>query len=502
MTDELLEFLANAGDDLFGLGFAGVDHTLPTLAALPEPVLRQAWSRFHAMLIEFLTTRDEGSVRRWAATQSSATAGRGYTIEEMERAFEVFGRITRTALFSRPVDRAALLDDLQRVECAIAVLRRARISAEWSQQQQLLERLVRRASASESRFERLVECAPAAIATTDLQGTITYVSGRCRQLWGSESPDELLGRSALELIAEPDRARAAANLEHTMAHGTLDNEPYELVRADGSTYPGELSAAVLQDSDGTPAGFVAAVADVTERRRTEAAIGDYQHRLRRLTTERVLVEERERRRIASELHDEIGQALAVAKMTVDTQRAELPPDSAVAAALGDLSPLLADAIRGTRSLTWALASPLLHEMGLSAALEALSEQMGEKHHIEIEYVDLGLSGVRPDADVATVVFQAVRELLLNVVKHSGAHSVVVTASAGEETAEVQVEDDGNGFDPAAVDLFSIGEQRFGLFAINERIELMGGKLSIRSYEGRGTSVSVGFPREPVNAVEE
>jgi two-component system, NarL family, sensor histidine kinase UhpB len=492
VADQLLEFLTGAPDDLFEVGFA---------RALPEPALRRAWGGFLTMLIEFLEMGDEESVQQWAAGQSNETVGRGYTIEEMERAFELFGQITRTALFSRPVERTELLEDLQRVECAIAVLRRARISAEWSRQQQILERLDRRVSASESRFERLVECAPAAIATTDLQGAITYVSSRCRQLYGTENPDELLGRSALELIAEPDRARAAANLEHTMARGVLDNEPYELVRADGSTYPGELSAAVLQDSDGTPAGFVAAVTDVTERRRTEAAIGDYQHRLRQLTTERILVEERERRRIASELHDGIGQALAVVKMTVETECAELPPDSSVAAALGELSPVLADAIRGTRSLTWALASPLLHEMGLSAALEALSEQTEEKHHIEIVYEDLGLSGVHPNADVSTVVFQAVRELLLNVVKHAGARRVVITASAGEETAEVQVEDDGKGFDPAAVNLLSVDEQRFGLFAIHERIELMGGKLSIRSYEGRGTSVSVGFPREPVDCVQ-
>jgi len=496
VQEELLTLLASDSDRLFDEVRALVNDQVPVLGALPEAKLRVLWDDFREVLREFLVSADTDALDLWAAEIGTYEEVPGYSMIEMLRALDALASAWLALLFERIEDRSRLLDAVLCMEQGISAVRVARMRAEWGRKEEALQSLSLEFRESEARFERLVECAPAAIATTDLTGTINYVSGRCLEMYGAESADALLGRNSMELLSERDRPRAMANLARTLEVGSLIDEPYLLLRADGSTYPGELSAAVVTDDDGIPVGFVAAVTDVTVRRRAEETIADYQHRLRQLATDRALAEEHERRRIAADLHDGVGQSLAMARMTLHNARTLLPEDSEAAAAISDVLPMLAEAIRGTRSLTWQLASPLLHEVGLGAALEALVEQMAGEHDLGITYRDMGLAAVTPDANLATVVFQAVRELLLNVVKHADASRAEVTGSAGEETAEVLVEDDGCGFDRASLQLQSKDERRFGLFAIRERIELLGGKLTIQTSEGRGASVSVCFPLTP------
>ena len=204
----------------------------------------------------------------------------------------------------------------------------------------------------------------------------------------------------------------------------------------------------------------------------------YHGQLRALAAELSLTEERERRAIAADLHDHIGQTLATARIKLD--------------ALGglrgveEIRTLVDEAIRYTRSLTFELSSPVLYELGLAPALESLAERMREKHGLAVAVEDDGAAKPMDD-DVKVVLFKAVRELLMNVVKHSRAGRAEVVLRRVDRAVEIVVEDDGVGF--AA----PVERGGFGLFSIREGLRHCGGELAIRSETGAGTKVLLKAP---------
>ena len=130
----------------------------------------------------------------------------------------------------------------------------------------------RRLVKSEQWFRMLIETSPEVVTATDMEGRITYVSPRTLELHGFKSSEELIGKSALNLISPEDHERAMKNLQATLRDGILKNEEYILVRKDGSRFIGELSSTLVHDIEGEPKGFVAITRDITERRRAEEAI--------------------------------------------------------------------------------------------------------------------------------------------------------------------------------------------------------------------------------------
>lgn len=209
----------------------------------------------------------------------------------------------------------------------------------------------------------------------------------------------------------------------------------------------------------------------------------YQGQLRALAAELSLTEERERRAIAADLHDHIGQILATARLKL----------SALAGSPGteEVRALVDDAIRYTRSLTFELSSPVLYELGLAPALEQLAERMGEKHGLRVEVHDDGVAKPMDD-EVKVVLFKAVRELLMNVVKHAHAGRARVWLRRCGRAVEIVVEDDGVGCS-AAQAAASARSGGFGLFSIREGLRHCGGELEMRSQTGGGATVSLRAP---------
>ena len=219
----------------------------------------------------------------------------------------------------------------------------------------------------------------------------------------------------------------------------------------------------------------------------------YQEQLRCLATELSLTEERERRAIAADLHDHIGQTLATAKIKLGVLAGTKTAGSWERGA-AEVRELLEEAIQYTRSLTFELSSPILYELGFGPAVESLAERMQEKHGLVVEVEDGG--GGRPMDDVVKVVlFKAVRELLMNVVKHARARRAKVAIRKAEGAVLVVVEDDGVGF--AALEAAPLSAQSggFGLFSIREGLRHCGGEFFIRSGD-RGTRAELRVPLRP------
>jgi signal transduction histidine kinase len=210
-----------------------------------------------------------------------------------------------------------------------------------------------------------------------------------------------------------------------------------------------------------------------------------------------LTEERERRRIATELHDRIGQLLVISKVKLGALR-EFEQSDEFTGAVNEICDSLDQSIQNTRSLTFDLSSPILYELGFEAAVaEWLDEQIREKHGIETEFIDDGQP--KPlDDDISVLLFRDVRELLINVVKHAQADKVKVAIRRIDNEIYVSVEDDGVGFNISEITSIATKTRGFGLFSIRERLEQLGGRLEIDSKPGCGTRVTVIAPLKQGN----
>jgi len=214
------------------------------------------------------------------------------------------------------------------------------------------------------------------------------------------------------------------------------------------------------------------------------------HHLRNLASELVMAEERERKRIAGVLHDEIAQTLAATRMQLDLLLG-IAPDQQDQQTLKEAKALLVESIKETRALMMDVGNPVLYDMGLKAACEALTERLMERHPIRFR-CDIRDAYKRLDPAVNTVLFQLIRELLNNVVKHSQAQNAHVAIDLEKGHLRVKVTDDGVGFDTRTLGAPTI-EGGFGLYSIRERLIAMDGSLSIESVPGTGTVVTAVLP---------
>lgn len=223
-----------------------------------------------------------------------------------------------------------------------------------------------------------------------------------------------------------------------------------------------------------------------ERKTAEKRIIEYQEKLRTIASELTLTEERERRRIAVELHDRIGQTLAVAKMKLQGLQKTVP-SLGVTESLDEVCIFIEDAIHDTRLLVSEISPPVLYDLGFEAAIEWLVESVQHEHNIAARFKDNGIEK-KLSHNMKVLLFQMVREILFNVVKHAHATKVNVTLKGKEKTVEIEVEDDGVGFDVTIIESKSAISPGFGLFSIRERLDHFGGSMSIHSHQGKGTRI--------------
>lgn len=215
--------------------------------------------------------------------------------------------------------------------------------------------------------------------------------------------------------------------------------------------------------------------------------------LRSLAHELSLVEERQRRKIATYLHDDISQALALAAVKLQSAREE-KSISNIAKAMKDVEEIIENTNEKTRSLTFEISPPILYDMGLEPALEWLTGQFSKKHSIECAFsCDRQQKPMHDDTSV--ILFQSVRELLTNAAKHARASKIRVSISKDDNVIRIEVKDNGIGFDPKMLKQKTTKNEGFGLFNLKERLRHMRGKLEISSTVGRGTSVALVAPLE-------
>ena len=232
--------------------------------------------------------------------------------------------------------------------------------------------------------------------------------------------------------------------------------------------------------------------EVTNRIKAERVILDDQKQLRQLASELLLIEERERRKIATELHDSIGQILAfssieLANFMKSTSSEQTKP-------LAHVRKMIEQAIAETRTLTFDLSPTILYTFGLEAAVEHLAEQFSDEHGFQCHF-DSCAQEKAISSEVQILLYRSVRELLVNIAKHARASNVKVDLSRYNNHFQIKIEDDGVGFDISKLNASSKRHNRFGLLSVRERLSHFDGSFDIRSDPGKGTKIKLLVPLE-------
>jgi signal transduction histidine kinase len=231
--------------------------------------------------------------------------------------------------------------------------------------------------------------------------------------------------------------------------------------------------------------------EIEERRHAAEELMIHQGRLRDLSSELMLTEERQRRHIATELHDRLGQTLSIIKIYLGELEDSIGAMAQVKK-LDQIGEFIEQAINDTRSLTFELSPPVLYELGLEAALESLTEQFQEGHNIPIAFTDDRQPKLLEE-NCRITAFQSARELLFNIIKHAQAQRAALSIRKEGETIRIDIEDNGIGFDKDVRRDRKAYKRGFGLFSIQERLGSIGGSLEIESEPGRGTLASMVLP---------
>lgn len=305
-------------------------------------------------------------------------------------------------------------------------------------------------------------------------GRVVAANPASAQLFAAESERELEGRELLDLF-HPDFHRTLSHrIEHLLSTGApVPTVAERIVRFDGEVRDIETSTGMLARSGETR--VLLSLRDVTERMKVEAALALTAEQLRALSAHEGTLVEEERKRIAREIHDELGQQLTYAKLRIALE------------GYAEAAEAISSAIRTVRRISTELRPPLLDSVGLTAAVEWQARSFQESTGIVARLERLEEFDPGPDQSIA--LFRILQEALTNAARHSGAKEVCVSLYQDEGRAVLRVADDGKGMHAGTAE----GPAPLGILGMRERAGLLGGSLEIESAPGAGTTLRIVMP---------
>jgi len=335
-------------------------------------------------------------------------------------------------------------------------------------------------------------------------------SPELERIWGLP-PGSFDGSYAAwrRLVYPEDLAAAEAGAARSMEDPrNAQAYEYRIMRPDGALRWIYAKAKTLCDAEGRRIRMVGVNMDITDRKeaqlrlersaeelerevevRTKELVRS-QNRLRAMATELNLTEQRERKRLATELHDHLQQMLVFGKLTIGQGKQAAIGIPACEKVLNKVDEMLSDALSYTRTLVSELSPPVLRDHGLIAGLKWLGESM-KKHELSVAVIVPEDNGLKLPEDQEILLFQSVRELLINSSKHAGVGQATVRLVRDDDCLKITVRDEGKGFDLTAAGTPGNGlSSKFGLFSIRERMRALGGSFAIDSAPGQGTTATI------------
>ncbi len=320
------------------------------------------------------------------------------------------------------------------------------------------------------------------------------------EIWCSDEVYRIFGlapqetRLTLDMILEQTHPEDRVLVRQAMAEARYQRKGFllyhRIVLADQTERIVQVRAEHHEQSPVQQPGLRGTIQDVTEQKKNEAELRESQRKLRSLAAELEKVGEKERRQIAVDLHDSIGQILAFSARELKGLQKILPEH--FSQTVQEVTRQLDLAVKQTRTLSFDLSPSILYDLGLEQALEELTERFSAEKKISCTYESDGLR-TPLDESMKIILYRAVRELLVNVSKHAQATRVRVSLRCGEQQMQIRVEDNGQGLGLPAPEILTKQDKGFGLYSISERLDHIGGKLEMESAPGRGVKVLLTVP---------
>jgi PAS domain S-box-containing protein len=341
----------------------------------------------------------------------------------------------------------------------------------------------------EDRYQMLIEAVrDYAIFMLDAQGRVASWNDGAQRIKGY-SPDEIVGRhfSVFYTQEDVDADKPARELREAAAQGRVEDEGWR-VRRDGSRFWANVVISAVRDASGTLLGYAKVTRDLTERKR----LASLEH-ANEVSTQMQVARENEQKRIARELHDDLGQQLTALKMGMALLEAQVR-------SAGWQEPLHAthelqaqvDAMAvSLRRIAADLRPPLLDDLGLSAALEWLVEDFSRRYGVAGHLHMSGEEDAPIDEFAATTIFRIVQEALTNVARHAQAHTVSVGFMRNANLSMIDITDDGVG--APANPQPSSGQRSFGLMGMRERVRQLHGTIEFHTAAGAGFHIRIQIP---------
>lgn len=370
----------------------------------------------------------------------------------------------------------------------------ARANEDLKKENEERARIEKELRESELRYRTVVELSPEVICVCK-DDVVLFLNSTGLEFAGVTRSEDIIGKPFVRMFQGCDEERA-----HSIVERMQKNPSGKLVYAmipgwnGKETYVEIWSAPILHLGEGAQ---LIVIRDITDRKEAENKLLEYQRQLQSLASELTLVQAEERRRMATSLHDNIGQTLALLRIKLQELKANL--NSEMKAPLDGMLELAETVIQETRSLTMDLSPPILYDLGFEAAVEWLADRMSEKHGMNVTITNDKVVPKPLREDIKVVLFQSLRELLTNCVKHAHVKNVSVTLERRRDVMHLRVAEKGCGFDTSAVFRYSKKSTGFGLFNIRERLHHLGASIEIRSTPGWGTAVLI---KAPLNVTEQ
>jgi PAS domain S-box-containing protein len=339
---------------------------------------------------------------------------------------------------------------------------------------------------SEERFRAIVETTPECVKVVTADGVVLHMNSSGLKMIEADNAEMVVGKKIYDLIASEDRDRFRAFNER-ICRGEKGSLKFDIVGLRGERRHMETHAAPLRNPDGTVAQL-AVTRDVTKRKQAEEAIKE-----KELSARLLKLQDEERRRVARELHDGVGQLLAAMSMNasrLNGEKSKLSPDAARCAE--ENSRLIEQASVDIRTMSYLFHPPLLDEMGLHSALKWYVEGFAERSKIAAE-LELPADGARLPQDYELCLFRIAQECLTNIHRHSGSSTARVRLLRSPGEIKLEVSDKGKGINQETQSKIASGETAgVGLRGMRERLRQLGGSAEIRS-NGHGTVVIATVP---------
>ncbi|MCK9374678.1 MAG: PAS domain-containing sensor histidine kinase [Syntrophobacterales bacterium] len=342
------------------------------------------------------------------------------------------------------------------------------------------------------RYEYMMKSANDMILVMDQDWKIIEANDRALTVYGYE-PDELFNRQVWDLYADCQWAVITASLPEVEKRTGLRLEAVHR-RQDGSTFPVEISSSVMEMENRSFHQYT--VRDITERKRKEKAVEESKEQLRLLYAKLLTTEENERRRISKELHDELGQALMVLRFQVCAIEKKLPKNGkTLREECRQLLQELEGITEGVRRLARDLSPTVIEDVGLGAAIDSLLANFSGRYEVQYNPAQLEGLGELFCLPFQINIYRIFQEAMTNIAKH--AHPAKIWVTVRKENGEVAftIADDGKGFDAGEVMSSGVQDRGIGLAVMRERVQMMGGSLTISGQPGLGTKLSFTIPQE-------